>query len=237
MKKQENPLMNLAFNIVIPVVILSQLSKRLGDNGPTIALVVALLFPIGYGAYDYIKKGEKNYISILGIINILFTGGLALLKLDGFWFAVKEAAFPLIIGVGVYISASTKKPAMKLMAYNKSLMNINKVNEALAVNKTEDKFELHLKKSTKFLAVSFFISAVLNFILAKVIFTKIDVSLTELEQTVILNDQIAQMTWMGYIVIALPLTLFLGAILMHLVNGLKKLTHLELEEIFPSIKG
>ena len=236
MKKQENPVANLLFNIVLPVLVLNQLSKRLGEDGPTYALLIALAFPLLYGAYDYIKKGEKNYISLLGIINVLLTGGLALLKLEGFWFAVKEAAFPLVIGVGVYISAYTDKPAMKLMAYNENIMNRDKVSVALLKNNTLKAFELHLRKSTKLLAISFFLSAIMNFVLARYIFTEIDPALPELEKSTLLNDQIAQMTWLGYVVIALPLTLFMGGILMHLVNGLKKLTDLELEDIFPSMK-
>ena len=103
-KKNKNAnLYNIIFNIVLPVVILKQLTER---TNPTFALLLALSFPIAYFFYEYYKTKTKNLISILGFLNILFTGGLALYQVKGIWFAVKEAAFPLIIGIGVYITIS-----------------------------------------------------------------------------------------------------------------------------------
>ena len=98
--KQENPFWNFLFNIIIPIAILNN-SDKFGDNGPLIALVLALAFPIGYSVRDIIVSGKPNMIAILGLLNVVFTGGLALLEVEGIWFAVKEAAFPAVIGVAV----------------------------------------------------------------------------------------------------------------------------------------
>ncbi|WP_374030368.1 VC0807 family protein [Bdellovibrio bacteriovorus] len=103
---KENGLLNIVFNIVLPVLILNKLSKFIG---PFWALVLALAFPLGYGAYDLIKRKKFNAFSALGLLNVLLTGGLALLGLHGFWFAVKEAAFPALVGLFVLGSAFTKK--------------------------------------------------------------------------------------------------------------------------------
>ena len=94
-----------------------------------------------------------------------------------------------------------------------------------------------LKKSTHLLSYSFYLSAILNFALARYIFTEIDQTLSETERSAILNEQIAYMHWMGFVVIALPLTLFTGYILYHLVQGIKKYTELETEQIFPALKS
>ena len=109
-KKDESPLLNLGINIVLPVIILKQLSERIN---PTVALVVALMFPVGYFLYDYIKLKKKNLISVLGFVNILLTGGLALLNAKGIWFAVKEAAvlavlWPLRRVYGVFYRAFSR---------------------------------------------------------------------------------------------------------------------------------
>jgi intracellular septation protein A len=231
-RKNENLFANIAFNIVIPVLILNKGSKFFENNGATYALILALAFPIFYGAYDYIKKGEKNYISLLGVANVVFTGGLALMKTEGIWFAIKEAAFPLIIGIFVFITAYTKKPAIKFMICNENVMNMDKVFAVLTERGTLPLFNIHLKRSTQFLAYSFFLSAALNFFLAIRIFTKIDPNLPEKQYEEILNSQIADMTTYGYLVIALPSMIILGLILMYLLRGLKSLTGLELEEIF-----
>lgn len=53
-KSNENPFINLLFNVILPVMVLNQLSKRAGPDGPTIALVAALAIPLGYGAYDLV---------------------------------------------------------------------------------------------------------------------------------------------------------------------------------------
>ena len=232
-KPQENPLINLLFNIILPVVILNQLTKRLGHDGPTIALIAALAFPIAYGVYDYIKNKRKNLLSILGIINTLFTGGFALLSLEGFWFAVKEAAFPLLMGFGVLYTAFTERPLMKIMVFESGLMDQERIETALAEHNTHTQFQQHLKKSTLFLTASFFISSLLNFVLARLIFTDINPQLSELEGASKLNDQIAQMTWLGFVVIALPLMFFMMFILWDLIKGIRKLTQLELQQLLP----
>lgn len=228
---QENPFLNLAFNIIIPVVILNKLTKYFGDNGPLIALLVALSFPIFYGVYDYIKRKKKNVLSLLGIINVLMTGGLALLHIEGIWFAVKEAAFPLILGVAVYISSYTKKPLMQFMIADSHVVNFDLIKERLQEAQKEGEYKSHIKNSTKLLAVSFFISSLLNFILARRIFVDIDSTLSELEHSTVLNEQIAQMTWLSFIVIVLPLMIFMIFILWHLFSGIKKLTHLDMNDV------
>ena len=109
-EQQRDSFLNLFLDIILPVIILNQLSKRFGDNGPLIALVVALSLPVGHGLYDILVKKKKNLFSILGVVNISMTGGLALFSFEGFWFAVKEAAFPTVIGVAVLWSSFTSKP-------------------------------------------------------------------------------------------------------------------------------
>ena len=229
--KQENPFLNLAFNIIIPVIILNKMTKYWGEDGPLIALLVALSFPIIYGIYDYITRKKKNVLSLLGVINVLMTGGLALFHVEGFWFAVKEALFPLIIGVAVFISAYTKKPLVQFMMADSHVIDFDKIKERLTLNNKEGEYKLHIKNSTKLLAVSFFLSSLLNFVLARRIFIEIDPSLSEIQHSAGLNEQIAQMTWLSFVVIVLPLMIFMVGILWLVFSGLKKLTQLDVNDI------
>ena len=230
-KKQQNQFSSIIFNIILPVLVLGKLSPRLGENGPLIALFIALAFPIGYGVYDYWQEKNKNMISVLGVINILFTGGLALFKLEGFWFAVKEAAFPMLIGIGVFWSAYTSKPLIKLFIFNDAIVNLQLIQKKLQDQGVENEFFNHLKKLTKVLAISFFLSAILNYVLAIKIFTVIPAELSEIQRANLLNEQIAEMTWKSFFVIALPSTLLLFGILYYLIKGIKKYTGLEMKEI------
>ena len=91
-KHKENFLISLALNIFVPVIILIRFS---GEDmlGPTLGLIVALLFPIGYGIYDFTRRKKFNFISALGIANVLLTGGIGLLRLDPEFIASRKLVF------------------------------------------------------------------------------------------------------------------------------------------------
>ncbi|RME18257.1 MAG: hypothetical protein D6797_00765, partial [Bdellovibrio sp.] len=222
---------NLLFNIILPVIILNQVTKRFGENGPLIALLAALFFPVAYGIYDYLSRKKKNILSILGVVNVLFTGGLALLKLQGQWFAIKEAAFPLIIGLGVLWSSFTSRPLMSFFLFENPVFRGDLLLSTLKTQQKEAAFLKHLKKSTQLLAFSFFLSSLLNYLLASYIFQNIDPSLSSLEQSSILNEQIAKMTWLSFLVIALPLMFFLAFIMWHVFKGIREISGLEWKDL------
>lgn len=221
----------MIFSIVLPVIILNKLSTQFGEDGPLIALLVALAFPIGYSLYEFRSTKKLNPISILGFVNVLATGGLALMKLEGIWFAVKEGLFPLIIGIAVYLSAGWKKPLIKALLFNDQVFDVDKIQHKLKDNSSETDFDNHLRKSTKFFAYTFYLSAVLNFVLASYIFTEISTSLPELERSQILNEQIADMTWKSYFVIVIPSMLCMFVLLNYLLKGIKRYTGLDFQDV------
>ena len=233
--KKENPLLSLLFNILIPVIILdkfvSTLAKYDIQTTPTVALIVALSFPILYGLADYLKTKKTNWISVFGIVNILMSGGFALLKVEGIWFAIKEAAFPLIIGIAVLISAFTSKPLISLFINGAPIFDKEKIKLKTDELGTQLNYMQLLKNANLLFAVSFFISSILNYVLAINIFTDIDPSLTNTEKETILNNQLSKMTWMGYVVIALPMVFFMLFVMWYFVTGLKKITGLSLESL------
>src|SRR4051812_33546953 len=98
--KQENPFINIFCNIVIPTVVLMKFSTERW-LGPLWGLIVALIFPVSYGIYDLVTRKKKNFLSMLGIVSVLCSGGLALAKVGGLWFAVKDALVPTVIGLAV----------------------------------------------------------------------------------------------------------------------------------------
>jgi hypothetical protein len=107
--KRENLLINIVCNIAVPSAVLTWGSKA-AWLGPKAALVVALAFPLGYAIYDLKERKKFNFISAIGFLSILITGSFALMKLDPFWFAVKEAAAPGVIGLVVLASMGTRWP-------------------------------------------------------------------------------------------------------------------------------
>ena len=64
-KEKENPFVSIVFNIVIPVIVLSKLTSA-DRLGPVYGLIVALAFPTVYFIYDFLKRRNTNFISIVG---------------------------------------------------------------------------------------------------------------------------------------------------------------------------
>ena len=223
MQKKENPFVNILFNILLPVVILNNAHEYFPQIQAVTTLLIALSFPLIYGGKDYLLERKVNWISIMGLVGILLTGGFALLQLEGIFFAIKEAAIPLIIGLITVGSVLYKKPFM-LLLIKSTVFNKELIFQKLEENKKEKAFAHLMNSTTLCCAGSFFISAILNFFIAQHVFRERDSLKT-------LNEQIATMTWLGYVVIALPLSLVSGLILWYLVKSLKKITCLSFNEM------
>jgi hypothetical protein len=224
---KENPVVNILLNVVLPVVILNKVSPK----SPLLALLVAMSLPLGYGIYSFIKNKKVNYISLLGLLNTLFTGGFALLRLEGIWFAVKEAAFPLLIGLFVFGSSFKGTPFLKFILFDSGALNTEDVQNAIKEQRKESQFLSLLKRFTLFFSSTFFLSAFLNFVLAIRIFTPISESLAENVQNEILNQQIADMTWQGYVVIFIPSISILFIVLFFFFRKLTQLTGIPFEKL------
>lgn len=226
-KNQESPFVSLLINIVIPSVVLMKLSKD-AYLGPTWGLVVALAFPLFYGLRDFKTRHKVNFVSVLGLVSILLTGGIGLLQLDRHWIAVKEAAVPALIGVAIVGSLRTKYPLVKKLLYNDQVLHVERVNEALKEKNNEPAFERLLGTTSLLLAASFFVSAVLNYGLARYI-------LTSDPGTAAFNEELGRMTALSYPVIVLPSMIVLMLALFVLLRGIKKLTGLDMETIFRAL--
>ena len=229
-KQQENPFFNILFNIVIPVIILNKGTAWFGNQSGLQTLFIALAFPITFGIYEWFKHKRKSLLSGLGILNVLLTGGLAVLKTDGLWFAFKEAAFPLLIGLFIGFSAFTKKPFFRYLIKHSQIFNWDLIRSVLTTSQSQNQLEKLFKKLTLVFSFSFFISALLTFILALYIFSGTN-NLPELEKELVLNKKIADMTWIGFIVIGLPMTFIAAGIFWFFINKLKQLTQLPTKQI------
>jgi len=95
------------------------------------------------------------------------TGGIGVLELDNKWLAIKEAAIPAAIGIGVLISSYTKYPLVKTLLYNPAVLNVEKINSKLEEKDNKPQFEKQLLSANFLLAGTFFFSAVMNYALAK----------------------------------------------------------------------
>jgi len=221
--KPENLWINLICNVAIPTAILTWGSgeKTLGTKG---GLIAAIAFPIGYGVHDFIKRRRFNFISVIGFASVLITGGFGLLKLDGFWFAVKDAAIPALIGVAVFVSMRTKSPLVQEMLYNPQVIDVERVDAALDQRNAWNAFDLLLRQASYLLTLSFLISAVLNYFLARHL-------LRSPAGTEAFNAELGRMHLWNWPVIVLPSMAMMMYALWRLMGGLQRITGLTLDEI------
>jgi len=216
-------LTELAICVIAPTLILKYLSPE-DQLGPIYGLILGLSLPLLYGLYQFYQEKKFGFIPALGFISILLTSSIGLLELDNKYIAIKEAAIPLIIGVGTIISLKTPYPLVKTFIYNEKILQVNKVNDALHSHNTKNEFEAALSKATYILSGSFLLSAILNYGLAKYI-------VTSPSGTPEFNDQLGTMNLLSYPVITIPCLIVMVIAMMYLFKQIKKLTGLELDDI------
>ena len=207
---------NLAFNIIIPVLILMKFSGP-EHLGPAWGVIIALAFPIAYGSYDLYRTRQINGYSILGIVSVILTGGISLLELDPQYIAIKEAAVPGVIGLAVLLSQFTRFPLVKKLLMNDKVIDTDKLYQAIIKQGTMAAFNRVLRVSTYLVASAFFLSAVLNYVLARMIVVS-PAGTTEF------NNELGRMTALSFPVIALPTMLVMLIAIFYLFFQMKKLT-------------
>lgn len=223
-KEQPNPLADLLLTIILPSVILESLSKP-DRLGPAWALVVALLLPLGFGIYCFIKKRGLNFFSVLGLVAIIVTGGLGLLNLSAVWFAAKEAAFPIFLGLAFPLSFLWGKPLVSELLLNPQVINHSLLNSRLNTEGQKQSFQALLRQASWALAGTMLLSAVANAMLV-LYYLKGTVPGTE-EYT----KAIGRQNWVGFIVIGVPMMAATMGLLFWMLGRLKKLTGLERDDL------
>lgn len=217
------PMVDLLVSIIIPSVILMKFSGA-EDLGASNALIIALAFPLSWGLFELVKYKQFNFIALLGLISVMLTGGIGLLKLDPEWLAIKEAAIPGLIGIAVLISAYTPYPIIRTLVYNPKFIHVDKIRQKLDEHGNISVFDNRLQNATYLLSSTFLFSSVMNYTLAKWV-------VTSPAGSAAFNEELGQMTLLSYPVIAIPSMLMMIGIFYYLWRTINGLTGLTLEDI------
>jgi hypothetical protein len=247
---KDHPLANILINVIIPVLILSYLSKdpvlqeKLGKIarpwhiGPLKAMILALVLPLGYGAWFYLKTRKGNFFSALGLVSVLLSGGLTLYLWNangtvkpnaGILFGLKEALIPLVLGVAILTSHRSPTPLIRVFLYNDTIFDIPKIESRVAEISAEAGYQKLLLGATKLFAASFFLSSLMNLGLAQWFFHGFDA--TAIDALEKYNAIIARLTGWGFAVIGVPILIFLFFTLRSLLKGLSQLTGYKDDEL------
>jgi len=223
-KEQPHPLADLLLTVILPSVVLESLSKpeRLG---PAWALAVALILPLGFGLYCFVKKRGLNFFSVLGLVAVIVTGGLGLLNLDPIWFAIKEAAFPVFLGMAFPLSFYWKKPLVNELLLNPQVINHRLLFGALDSPEKQQDFQSLMGRASWMLAGTMLMSAVANALLV-LFYLKGTEPGTEAY-----TQAIGRQNWVGFIVIGVPMLAVTMALLFWLLRRIQGITGLERDDL------
>ncbi|MCY7315860.1 MAG: MFS transporter [Rubrivivax sp.] len=218
-----NALLEIAVTIVVPAVVLMQLSGA-DSLGPLRALMLALAFPLTWGLWDGWKRRKLNWLAVLGVASTLLTGGIGLLALDAKWLAVKEAAVPGLIGLVMLGSVWARQPLIHMLVFNANLFDVDKVNQALAAKGNAVAFSRALRLGTVMLAGTFFFSAVVNYVLARWV-------VTSPAGTEAFNQELGRLTLLSYPIIAVPSMVMMLGLFYWLARQARSLTGLNMGDM------
>jgi hypothetical protein len=242
---KDHPLANILINVLIPVLALSYLSKepgvpaaKLWHIGPLYALFVALAFPIGYGLWFFVKTRKMNFFSGLGLFSVMLTGGLTLFlwNKDGtvkenaaVLFGLKEASIPFVLGFAVIVSHWSKTPLLRTFLYSDSIFDVRKIETKVTELDKLAEYNKIILSATILFGMSFFISTFLNFGLSMYFLGDLNHAAANARE--VYNEKVAKVTGWGFVVIGVPIMVFLFFTLRKLLVGLRNLTGFKDEEL------
>ena len=204
-------------------------AENIFDSSP-IVFFIALLFPVIYFLYDYLNRKNKNLISVLGFVNILLTGGIGIFgakfALSKNWFILKEALLPFLIGLVLMIMSKYRQTSFNKILLNDALFDNHKISISIK-DEMRNEFEKIVKRAGYYFTSGFFISCIIQFILASLIVVS-----NPGEPS--FNEEVSTMTWVSYLAVLIPTILIIGKGYWGLILGIEKITGLKKEEFLRS---
>jgi hypothetical protein len=158
-------------------------------------------------------------------VAVIVTGGLGLLNLSSGWFALKEAAFPIFLGLAFPLSFYFKKPLVNELLLNPQVINHPVLHGALDSADKQSAFHRLMGHASWALAGTMLMSAAANALLV-LFYLKGKTPGTE-EYT----QAIGRQNWVGFIVIGVPMLAMTMGLLFWLLRRIQSLTGLERDDL------
>ena len=127
-------------------------------------------------------------------------------------------------GLEVLASMRAKEPLVRELLYNPQVVDVERVDAALAEKGNADGFRGLLRSASYIIASAMLISAVLNYSFARAI-------IKSPPDTEAFNQELAKMHWVSLLGLSLPTMAMLMFALWRLFKGISALTGLTMDEI------
>lgn len=166
-----------------------------------------------------------NIFSIIGLLTILLSGGLGLLKLDAFWFAIKESAMPVMLGLAFPLSHRWGRPLINALLLQPQFLNLKALNTALDERQAHQKFQHSLFKASCGMCLGMIGSAIGNFFLALYLLNGKEPGSEAFVRS------IGTLNWAGMLILGVPLLAIMMIVFMVLLRSVERITGLHRDDL------
>ena len=244
MDKATKSLLNVLLSVLAPVLILDNCSAtgdKLWHLGTTWAMVVALALPIGCGIYSLVTERKIEAMTAFGLLGTILTGivtiyantgdALAIRPDTPWWYAAKEAIIALLLAGAMLVSGGREGSLLRACVYSDALFDIRRIENTVQEKGLSNGYNSILSRAALMTAGSLLLSAIMNFGLALYFLLPVP-DMPAAEQAEQYNYAVSKMTWMGYLIIGVPLLATLFLVIRYLGKSLTQLTNLPDDQVY-----
>ncbi len=216
----------LVATVVVPTVVLVGFTGE-AWLGPRLGLVVALAAPLGFGVWSMVRERKVSALAVIAIVSVLLTGSVGLLELDPAWFAIKEAAVPVVLG-GLTAATAHTRFALFPVLFDR-LLDPDRVDEALD-HQARASFDAASRRGTRLAGGIFAASAVASWTLARFV-------VTSPTGTEAFAAELGTFTTLSFFAVGLPTTFAMAWVLRDVLVRLEELAGVDVESLFRGDPG
>ena len=244
MDKGTKSLLNVFLSVLAPVLVLDHCSAADGawyHLGTTWAMVVALALPIGCGIYSLVTERKIESMTAFGLLGTILTGVVTIYANTGdelairpdtpWWYAAKEAIIALLLAGATLVGGGKEGSLLRACVYSDSIFDIRRIEGTVREKGLLSNYTTVLNRAALMTAGSLLFSAAMNFGLALYFLLPVP-DMPAAQQAVEYNYAVSKMTWMGYLIIGVPLLATLFLVIRYLGRTLQQLTGLSDERIY-----
>lgn len=244
MDKGTKSLLNVFLSVLAPVLVLDHCSAS-GDSfwhlGTTWAMVVALSLPIGCGIYSFVTEKKVELLTVFGLLGTILTGvvtvyantgeGMAIRPDTPWWYAAKEGLIALLLAGAMLVNTRKEGSMLRAFVYSDAIFDVKNIEKAVSENGQRAQYDGVLDRAAYMTAGSLFFSALANFALALYFLLPVPEA-PAAEQAELYNYAVSKMTWMGLLIIGVPLLITLMMVMRYLSLKLVEVSGLGEDRIF-----
>ncbi|MCB9685651.1 MAG: hypothetical protein H6735_11465 [Alphaproteobacteria bacterium] len=213
----------IAATVVLPSLVLVMGSDVFGGTG---VLLVGLAPPVLWAVRGMVRQRAVSPMAVLAIIGVSASGIVGLLQLDTRWFAWKEAALGVVIGLATGLSAFTRWCVVAVVLDR--LFVKETLEEALTRHGTTEAYRTAVRRSTLTLGVISVAAAVVAGLLARSI-------VRSPAGTEAFGAEVGYYTGWSFPVITIPSLVFAVIVFRRLLTRIEQLTDMPWDDLLPPL--